>query len=443
MIVEVRMAGKPGEVGMPARFGEVGMAARRFGEVGVPGKSCGAGVAARRFCLCGLLGLLVAASLLVGGCAPAGSSAESSGEQAGSSSLVATSASSEGVSGVDSAGSASHDGMQMVTDSIGRTVEVPVACERIAALDSFAGEALVMAGAGPCMIAAPNGVSSDVILRMIYPELVDVAAPVSGGTLNIESLMSLKPDVALVKSSLYYAEGEIEKLEKLNIPYLVIEYESIDAQISALELIESILPEEQAGRMGKIVDEYRSALALVDSCAARIPESEKMRVYHSINQAVLTDGATSIGADWVERTGAVNVSSGEEATAERGDYQATLEQVFVWDPDVVICNEATTVDYLLSDSKWEGLRAVAEQRVYPIPIGATRWGQRGSVETWFAMMWLGKLVYPDYYSDIDLHGEVVAFYQDVLGVEVDDALYDQMISGRDMRKQPTGDGARN
>ena len=93
------------------------------------------------------------------------------------------------------------------------------------------------------------------ILRTIYPELVDVAAPISGGTVNIESLMSLKPDIALVKSSLYYSEGEIEKLEKLNIPYLVIEYDSIDAQISALELIGSILPEEPAGRMVKIVDE--------------------------------------------------------------------------------------------------------------------------------------------------------------------------------------------
>ena len=376
--------------------------------------------------------LCIALCMVLGGCTAASSAASSD---------VSPNASSGASGSVPSSTADGSRSTQEVTDSLGRTVSVPVECTRIAALDSFAGEALVMAGAGPLMVAAPSGVSSDVILREMYPQLVDVAAPMSGGTVNIESLWALAPEVVLVKSSLYYAKDEIEKLDKLGIPYLAIDYASIDEQVAALELIGSILPAEQAERMGKIVAAYRDGVARVEACAAQVPDAERVRVYHSINQAVMTDGASSIGADWITRTGAVNVSAGEAATAERGDYQATLEQVFVWDPDVVICNEATTADYLLSDSKWTGLRAVEQQRIYAIPIGATRWGQRGSVETWFAMMWLGKLVYPAQFSGIDLHAEVVDFYGGVLGVEVDDALYDQMMLGRDMRKRPTGDGA--
>ena len=381
---------------------------------------------------------LVVASLVVLACLLAVGCAQSSSQPASNDSGAAASAASE-----SGAGGNAQAGVRTVTDSVGRTVEVPLGCKRIAALDSFAGEALVMAGAGPYMVAAPGGVSSDVILTQVYPELVDMPAPVSGGTVNIESLWALEPDIALVKSSLHYSSDEIAKLDKLGIPYLVVGYQSVDEQIAALEMIGSILPEEQSARMDKIVEAYRNAVARVEACAAKVSESEAVRVYHSINQAVLTDGASSIGADWVARVGAVDVSANEESTSNQGDFQATLEQVFLWDPDVVICNEATTADYLLSDSKWTGLRAVAEGRVYAIPIGATRWGQRGSVETWFAMMWLGKLVYPEQYADIDLHAEVVEFYKDVLGVEVDDDLYDQMISGRDMRKKPTGDGARN
>lgn len=332
---------------------------------------------------------------------------------------------------------------QVIRDSVGRNVQAPIVCEHIAALDSFSGEALVMAGAGPYMVAAPNGVSSDVILKLIFPELDEVPAPSSGGTVNIESLWSVKPDIVLVKSSMYYSKDEIEKLEKLGIPYLVVEYSTIEEQIAALEMIGRILPPEQSERMGAIVEAYRTTVARVEERVARIPASETVKVYHSINQAVMTDGSSSIGADWITRTGAIDVSAKESSTDRNGDFQATLEQVFAWDPDIVICNEATTADYLLTDSKWTGLRAVIEQHVYPIPIGATRWGQRGSVETWFAMLWLGKLAYPDYFADIDLHAEVVDFYGSVLGVDVDDDLYDQMISGRDMRKRPTGDNARN
>lgn len=356
---------------------------------------------------------------------------------------AASNTNASGQNGSSGQTSTTQANMQVVTDSIGRNVQVPIVCERIAALDSFSGEALVMAGAGPYMVAAPNGVSSDVVLQQIYPELVDVVAPASGGTVNIESLWSLKPDIVLIKSSLYYSKDEVEKLEKLGLPYLVIEYSTIEEQIAALETIRRILPQEQADCMGKIVDAYRTAVMRVEERAAKIPTSETVKVYHSINQAVMTDGSASIGADWVSRTGAINVSANEPPSDTSGDFQATLEQVFAWDPDVVICNVADTADYLLTDSKWAGLRAVVEQNVYPIPIGATRWGQRGSVETWFAMLWLGKLVYPDYFADIDLHEEVVDFYGNVLGVDVDDDLYDQMLSGKDMRKRPTGDNATN
>lgn len=294
-----------------------------------------------------------------------------------------------------------------------------------------------MAGAGPLMVAAPNGVASDVVLQRIYPDLSTVPAPMSGGTVNIESLWSLHPDVVLVKQSLYSSSDEVAKLDKLGIPYVVVAYDTIEEQIAALELIGSLLPDEQAQRMAAIVDVYRTSVQRVEACVSSIPDDEKLRVYHSINQAVITDGAQSIGADWITRTGAINVSAIESPTTTGRTYQATLEQVFLWDPDVVICNDATTCDYLLADSKWEGLRAVMNGDVYAIPIGATRWGQPGSVETWLAMMWLGATVYPEYFNDIDLHAEVVAFYETVLGVEVDDDLYSQMLSGKGMRKRPT------
>ena len=332
---------------------------------------------------------------------------------------------------------------KVIVDCLGREVTVPAECVRIAAIDSFAGEAMVMAGAGPLMVAAPNGVSSDVILQWVYPDLVNVMSPKSSSTLNIEALTAVQPQVALIRSSTYYATDEIAKLDRIGLPYLVIEYQTIEDQIFALEMIGSILPAEQAAKMAKIVATYRDAVARVEAVAATIPEAERVRVYHAINSVTVTDGATSIGADWVSRVGAIDVSAGEATNTDRGDYTATLEQVFVWDPDFVVCNEANSMDYLLSDGKWVGLRAVMEGHVYNIPIGAGRWGQRGSLETWWAMIWLGKLVYPEYYAGFDLKAEVTAFYGDMLGVEVTDELWEDILAGRDLRKHATGENSQN
>ena len=133
--------------------------------------------------------------------------------------------------------------------------------------------------------------------------------------------------------------------------------------------------------------------------------------------------------------GADNVSARHAESLKQADddYAAGLEQIFVWDPDVMICNEASTKDYLLTDSKWQGLRAVKEGEVYNIPVGATRWGQRGSLETFFAMIWLGVTIYPEYYAGFDLRQEVTDFYRDQLGLEVDDETWRKMTAGTGIR----------
>ena len=328
-----------------------------------------------------------------------------------------------------------------VTDCEGRSVTVPQGSSRIAVLDSFTGEAMIMAGAGSQMCACPRGVSSDVILREIYPQLEEVTAAASSGAVNIETLAEEGAEVAFIKESMYEGGSETDKFDKLGIPYIVIGYETMEDQIQMLKLIGTVCGDDAEETMGMITDYYEETIQIAREHAEKIPNDAKVRVYHSINEIARTDGMESIGTDWIEATGAVNVSSKLDTKVEGNDYQASLEQIYAWDPDVVICNAAETTDYVYRDSKWEGLRAVREKNVKTIPVGATRWGQRGSVETYFAILWLGCEIYPDVYSDIDLKKEVTDFYGDVLGVEVTDELYEKIISGRDVRKEGNNTGA--
>ena len=330
--------------------------------------------------------------------------------------------------------------LRTVTDCLGREVEIPEKCERIAALDSFAAEAMVMTGAGEQMCTCPNGTKSDTILQDIYPALPDVPVVKSQGAINIEGLAALSSQVVFIKSNAVANEDETAKLDKLGIPYLAIGYETMEEQIAALELIGEVCGGKAQDKMKMITDYYSDTIDLVKEHAAKIPEKKRLRVYHGINEIARTDGKQSIGADWIGAVGAVNVSAGEDVNVDGTDYQATLEQIYAWDPDVVICNAAESVDYLYSDSKWKGFRAVKEKQVKAIPIGATRWGQRGSVETYFAMLWLGCEIYPKYYEDVDLKKEVVTFYKNILGIEVNDELYDTIISGRGIRNGPNTSG---
>ncbi len=330
-----------------------------------------------------------------------------------------------------------------VIDSLNRKVEIPAEPERIAVLDSFAGEAAVMTGAGERMVTCPNGVKSDSLLCRIAPHLNDIEAVMSGGSFNAEALLAISPDVIMIKESLYRAEDERAKLEKLQIPYIIVGYDNMAEQIYALKLVGAAEGSECREKAEKIADYYCDVIKRVSADAAKIPEDKVMRVYHSINEAVRTDGENSLGNDWISCVGATDVSAAytDSMQADGVDFCAGLEQIFDWDPDVMICNEASTKDYLLSDSKWTGLRAIREKNVYNIPVGATRWGQRGSVETFFAMIWLGKTVYPDYYSDLDLQAEVTQFYSEMFDINVDNDLYAMMLSGNGIRNASQNGGA--
>ena len=52
-------------------------------------------------------------------------------------------------------------------------------------------------------------------------------------------------------------------------------------------------------------------------------------------------------------------------------------------------------------------------------------------------------MYPEYYAGFDLKAEVTAFYGDVLGVEVTDQLWEDILAGRDLRKHATGENSQN
>lgn len=329
--------------------------------------------------------------------------------------------------------------MQEVVDSLGRTVSVPAEPQRIAALDAFSGNVCVLAGAGDKLMGAPGGVLSNELLRRLCPQLESVEQ-LSGNSINVETLLSADVDVALVKRDLYDGGEETAKLDKLGIPYVVVDYSTVGEQQDAIELVGRVCGSEASEKAAAIAAYYRQTVDLVEERAARVSESERTRVYHAINDPLLTDGAGSLGADWIARCGAVDVSAEKAGAGGADDYSATLEQVYAWNPDVVVCSTADARASILGDAQWQGMASVAAGEVYSLPVSTSRWGQRGDPEAFLGMLWLGKTLYPQLYQDIDLKETVCSYYRDVVGLDIDDATWDAIVAGEGLRASASGGG---
>lgn len=317
-------------------------------------------------------------------------------------------------------------------DSVGRKVEVPKNPKTIAALDSFAGQAVFVLGEGDKIVATVGGVQRDKLLQAISPNLVKASVPMGAGTINAEELLRLKPDITFIKGSVYATESEKAKLDALGIPFLVINYRDMKSQMDAMDIIGKALGKSDVAAAYR--QNYEAAIKLVSDRVKDIPDSKLPRIYHAVNEAVRTDGPNTLGADWISVTRAVNVSVDQPLKYLENNYYSSLEQIYKWNPEMIICNESGVSDYILSDDKWKGLNAVAKKKVYQMPIGVSRWGHEGSAETALGLLWLAKLLYPDEFKDLDLYQKSKEYYQYFYHYDVSPQMMKSILSGKGLRE---------
>ena len=319
-----------------------------------------------------------------------------------------------------------------VTDCVGRTVEVPAEPQAIATLDPFAGQAVIMFGYGDRMTATVGGVQRDELLQAICPALKDATIAKESGAVNKETLLELGIDLMFIKSDMYQNETERAQLDALGIPYIVIDYDSMASQREAMHVIGAALScQEEAAQFETY---YQQIVDQVSAVVATIPAAEYPTVYHACSEALRTDPKESLGADWIAVTGAENVSvNSDDLTFQEQNYYTTLEQIFEWDPDYIICNESGVPDYIMNSKKWAGLRAVRENHVLQVPIGVSRWGHESSTETPLAILWLAQTLYPEYFPEVDIVAEMNTYYTTFYDYEIDDATAQEILSGKGIR----------
>ncbi len=318
-----------------------------------------------------------------------------------------------------------------VTDCIGREVKIPAQINRIACLCPESVYALAMFGEGDKIVAVVGGVKRDLILSDMYPQIKDAPVPKSSGAINIEELVRTNPDVVFVKTDTSSNDAEVEKMNKSNIPFLVVDFNNIKEQQYTMAMIaKTVGISEKAEKYNRY---YQSRIEMIQKIIADIPQDQRVRVFHSINEATRTDIKGSLSSEWLNATGAVNVSLTGELRNLEGKYFASLEQILLWDPDVILVNELGVADYILNNEQWAPLQAVKNKQVWQMPNGISRWGHPSSPETPLAIMWTAKTIYPDKFADLDMAAETKFFYKEFFGLDLSDEEIDRILYGNGMR----------
>lgn len=337
------------------------------------------------------------------------------------------------LTGCSGASSTSEVPTRVVTDVMGREVVIPQNPKRVACLYASTAHMLAMIGVEDRIVGVPAGVKRDILMQRTFPGIVDVSVPFQDGIINVEELASLDVDVALIREGTAASPGEVEKLDKLGIPYVVVDYASIDELRHAVEVVGDVFDERQrADDYVRFVDD---TLSLVETRLQGLGDEEIPHVYHAVNEATRSDVKGDICDEITTVAGVFNVAANSESQVveSTGESFSTLEQIYEWNPDYIVANDANVVDYVLGDSKWSGLRAVAGKKVFPLPVGVTRWAHPGSMEPQMGALFLARQFHPDRMTGIDLAVYTKDYYAKFFGLELDDSEIQEILIGKGMR----------
>lgn len=183
----------------------------------------------------------------------------------------------------------------------------------------------------------------------------------SARAISLEKVIALKPDVVLAAGDLH--RSLINELERLEIPVLALDAESLDDLCDEFELLGRVTQTEQVATT--LATDLRQRIAAVKSIAAKIPEAERATVlYVAWDEPLTVAGPTSYIGQLISFCGARNVVGDTSARFP----QVSQEVLLARNPTVIIApamaSVPVTVDSLKAKTGWSQLRAIQEGRVY-------------------------------------------------------------------------------
>ena len=300
---------------------------------------------------------------------------------------------------------------KVITDSAGRTVEVPDKITRLYASGPPAA-VLVYTLAPDTLIGWPRAFRRDELpyIPKEFRNLPEVGRLTGrGGTANLEVVIREKPDLIIDFGSLRetYISLANRVQAQTGIPNVLIDGR-FEATPAALRLLGKVLGREE---VAETQAQYAERLfAELDKLNNAIPQDKRPRVYLARQPDGLESGAVgSINTEILERAGGKNIVGA--VPGRRGLVQMTMEKILLANPEVIVTWDKNFYDAVWKHPVWKKVDAVKTKRVYLSPSQPFGWIDRPpSVNRLIGLKWMAHVLHPGLFP-MDMAEEARRFYE--------------------------------
>ena len=233
---------------------------------------------------------------------------------------------------------------------------------------------------------------------------------------NVEAIMLARPDVVLTMH-----RESVEPLKSRGVPVVFLSWQQPEDVKACMTVLGEVYGKpDRAVRYQRYFDE---TLARVSAALKPVATAARPRVLY-FQPSTLTQPRL-IAEWWIPAAGGISVTD-DGRTAESKTF--SLEQLLLWDPDVLIVTEPKDVQLVRTDRVFSQLKAVKSGKVYVVPVGAHTWSNRTSEQP-LTVLWAAETFHPGRVAGMNLAAETKAFYRAFFDHDLSDAAIAEILSG--------------
>jgi iron complex transport system substrate-binding protein len=289
-----------------------------------------------------------------------------------------------------------------VTDFRGKTVDVKRPVKRIVCLIESALSGLYMLGVEDRVV----GISTNVYTGNVFPYYADLderirtrrlPTPGNWDFVNIESVISLKPDLVIVWA---HQIESIRALEERGVPVFGVFIEKKEDVYIEIAALGKLTGREK--RANQLIQYTMREIDRIEKQVKAMPDSRRPGVYFMWAQGNLeTSCGGSTVNDLIALAGGKNVCS----HIPREHMVVSMENLLSWNPDIIIMwyNEKKNPLDILRDPQWLTIKAVKEGKVYE--FHDVFHGDLWTLKFQYAARIVAKWCHPEVFRNMDLEQE--------------------------------------
>lgn len=316
------------------------------------------------------------------------------------------------------------------TDSTGRTVTLPASITKIA-ISGPLSQIYILPLAGDLLVGVSTAYAEDAqryLPAYIY-EKAEIGQLYGGkGEMDLEALLAAAPDVVIDigEPKKTTADDLAALTEQTGIPFIHIDATVATAPEAYRVLGRLLGREEQAEELAVWCEDtyamISAMMAKVDADGAR-----KTLLYCLGDKGVNVIARGSFHAETINLM-SDNLAVIEDVVSSGAGNEVDLEQILLWDPDVLIFAPDSCYEDVAASEQWQSIGAVVRGDYYKTPSGPYGWlSSPPAVQRYLGMLWLGELLYPGY-AEYDLQEKVTEYYKLFYGCDLTDEMYQALMA---------------